>query len=99
MRHAHLVEFQVGRLHVRSDPGFLRVAARPGATVDDFGKGLVEGHGESFLAHTLAQASRNRELVRVEDGEWVWWPPEQRLSCLVPGKAAAATGSPQTRGR
>ena len=95
MGDAAAVQFEVGLLHRRGDPGAVGVAARGGAGADHRGEVLVEGDREVAAAQGLAQAARDVQLFREQHHARVGRPPEERLSVLVPGEAAVPIGGQQ----
>ena len=66
---AECVQFAVGRVHLRTDPGpfALLLLAAGGAVSDDFRKGFVEGDSKGFAADGLGQAPGEMELIREDD--------------------------------
>nr|GFD52601.1 hypothetical protein [Tanacetum cinerariifolium] len=61
-------------------------------------KVLVEGHLILLLAQHFGQAAGNVQFLRKQYRARIRRPPEDRLSLLIPGKAAVAIGPDQPVG-
>lgn len=91
---SEVMEAGVGCDEFRGNPGFFTSRGWQGAGVHDFGEGLVKGDGETVLSNELSEATRNVDIMKVENGARVGAPPGDGIS--RPREDAGAVGCFET---
>jgi len=86
------VENAIGFDHFISDPGASAALARCAALAHDFSVGEVLGNFEFATSNGLLEAACDANVGRPDDTTRIGGPPQNGLTCLIPGKYSRLVG-------